>query len=339
MPKISIIVPVYGVEEYLRPCVDSILSQTFTDFELIFVDDGSPDNCGVICDAYAQKDDRVRVLHQENRGVSEARNNGVAAAKGEYISFVDGDDLLNPVFCEAMTDMLRDSNCDFSAAGIMRFHDEDQLPDPVKPNSETVILSGVQYLEKQLSQGFSVCGKMFRRSVFQSAAFCPERRHEDIIFPADLAKTQRNGVCFIDAQLYYYRQHKNSFMSRGKNHCSPDRVFAGAYLFDTVLEIAPELSEKAFDYAVSYPWSFVDGIYVDRSFRANKVFIESLRQFLLENLQTVKECRSIDKTVRTRMLLFSKSPFIYGINAYIRLLRVYLFHILKKDPYADGHGI
>ncbi len=94
MPAVSVIVPVYKVEPYLRRCVDSILAQTFTDFELILVDDGSPDNCGAICDEYAEKDSRVKVIHKKNGGVSSARNMGLDAARGEYIYFCDGDDYI-----------------------------------------------------------------------------------------------------------------------------------------------------------------------------------------------------------------------------------------------------
>jgi len=90
-PKISIIVPVYKVEPYLRKCIDSILAQTFTDFELILVDDGSPDGCGKICDEYAKKDNRILVIHKSNGGLSSARNAGLEIAKGEYIGFVDSD--------------------------------------------------------------------------------------------------------------------------------------------------------------------------------------------------------------------------------------------------------
>lgn len=91
-PKISIIVPVYEVEPYIHKCVDSILAQTFTDFELILVDDGSPDNCGEICDEYEENDSRIRVIHKENGGPSSARNAGLNIAKGDYIGFVDSDD-------------------------------------------------------------------------------------------------------------------------------------------------------------------------------------------------------------------------------------------------------
>ena len=95
-PEISVIVPVYRVEKYLNDCIDSILAQTFTDFELILVDDGSPDGCPALCDVAAAKDSRIRVIHQKNRGLSGARNAGLDAAEGEWIAFVDSDDMLLP---------------------------------------------------------------------------------------------------------------------------------------------------------------------------------------------------------------------------------------------------
>ena len=95
MPKLSVIVPVFNTEKYLRECIESILNQTFTDFELILVDDGSTDKSGVICDEYAQLDDRIRIIHQENAGVTRARKRGVEIALGEYITFVDSDDWID----------------------------------------------------------------------------------------------------------------------------------------------------------------------------------------------------------------------------------------------------
>lgn len=92
--------PVYKVEKYLNECIDSILAQTFTDFELILVDDGSPDNCPALCDAAAEKDSRVRVIHQQNKGLSGARNAGINVARGNWLGFVDSDDMIDPTFCE-----------------------------------------------------------------------------------------------------------------------------------------------------------------------------------------------------------------------------------------------
>ena len=95
MPDVSIIVPIYNVERYLSRCIDSILSQSFIDFELILLDDGSPDRCGFICDEYAVKDDRIRVIHQENAKISATRNAGLDAAEGEWIAFIDADDWIH----------------------------------------------------------------------------------------------------------------------------------------------------------------------------------------------------------------------------------------------------
>ena len=104
-PLISVIVPVYKVEEYLARCVDSILGQTYRNLEILLVDDGSPDRCGVMCDEYASRDSRIRVIHKENGGLSSARNAAIDAARGEYIGFVDSDDWIEPETYEALLDM------------------------------------------------------------------------------------------------------------------------------------------------------------------------------------------------------------------------------------------
>ena len=117
-PLISVIVPVYRVEAYLERCVKSILSQTYKNLEVILVDDGSPDQCPAICDACAEKDARVKVIHQENKGLSGARNAGINAASGEYLAFVDSDDYVSPHFIEELYQLLQDTGC---AIGQCRF--------------------------------------------------------------------------------------------------------------------------------------------------------------------------------------------------------------------------
>lgn len=124
MPELSIIVPVYKVEKYLPRCIDSILAQTFGDFELILIDDGSPDGCGRICDEYARKDKRIVVIHQKNMGVSAARNAGLDIAHGRYIGFVDSDDWIEPQMYEVMMDAIRENGADMAVCGV-RYADED----------------------------------------------------------------------------------------------------------------------------------------------------------------------------------------------------------------------
>lgn len=118
MPELSIIVPVYKVEKYLPKCIDSILAQTFRDFELILIDDGSPDNCGAICDEYAARDSRIKVIHQENAGVSAARNAGLDIATGTFLGFVDSDDWIEPEMYETMIATAKEKQVDVVVCGI-----------------------------------------------------------------------------------------------------------------------------------------------------------------------------------------------------------------------------
>ena len=122
MKLISIIVPVYQVDKYLERCVNSILSQTYKSIELILVDDGSPDRCGAICDEIAQKDNRVRVIHKQNGGLSSARNAALDIAQGEYITFIDGDDMIHPRMLEWMIQELESSGADIVSTGLTSFH-------------------------------------------------------------------------------------------------------------------------------------------------------------------------------------------------------------------------
>ena len=123
MPKLSIIVPVYNVEKYIRKCIDFILGKTFKDFELILVDDGSPDNCGEICESYARNDNRIRVIHRANGGLSAARNTGLSYATGKYIGFVDSDDYVSPVMYEKLINSIEKHNADICKCGYNEFDD------------------------------------------------------------------------------------------------------------------------------------------------------------------------------------------------------------------------
>ena len=115
---ISVIVPIYRVEPYLRQCVKSILDQTYRDIEVLLIDDGSPDRCGEICDEYARKDNRVRVFHTENQGLSAARNLGLREAKGEFIGFVDSDDWIEPDMYEVLLKRMQDTGADIGVSGF-----------------------------------------------------------------------------------------------------------------------------------------------------------------------------------------------------------------------------
>lgn len=173
MPELSIIVPVYKVEKYLPRCIDSILAQTFGDFELVLIDDGSPDGCGRICDEYARKDKRIVVIHQKNMGVSAARNAGLDIARGRYIGFVDSDDWIEPQMYEVMMDAIRENGADMAVCGV-RYADEDGKFTRADRLSEGVysrdgLLEDVFAMPNKLGGG--CCNKVFDASKTASVRF------------------------------------------------------------------------------------------------------------------------------------------------------------------------
>lgn len=213
MPEISVIVPVYRAEDYLHACVDSILSQTVSDFELILVDDGSPDGCGAICDDYAARDSRVRVIHQENQGQAAARNHALAVAKGEWVCFVDSDDAVHPQMLERLGQAAAESG---AAMSMCRMLEAPEMPEdfstPVEVSWELLSMeeeSLVAMFDAGDYPGWVACAKLIRRELVQSHLFCPGRVYEDneaVCHWIYGAKT----VASIPHSLYFYRTNPGS---------------------------------------------------------------------------------------------------------------------------------
>lgn len=167
---VSIIVPVYKVEEYLAACVESVLAQTYRHLEVILVDDGSPDGCGAICDRYAQMDGRVKVIHKTNGGLSDARNAGMAIATGEFLMFVDSDDLLTADAVQTLLELALKENAELVIGGHDRFED---VPKPAAqewPRHE--VLSPVEAMADMFRNGCAAWARIYRRQI-----------HEDILYP------------------------------------------------------------------------------------------------------------------------------------------------------------
>lgn len=205
---ISVIVPVYKVEQYLAACVDSILAQTYTDLELILVDDGSPDRCGEICDSYAGQDPRVRVIHQKNRGLSGARNAGLDVARGEYITFIDSDDLVSPRYLAVLLQAMEDDGADCSVCRPAQFEDGRTPKLGDGESSENKALSGkeacVMLYDGLTEMPVNAWGKLFRRALIGELRFPEGRLHEDQAF-TPLVCYRAKRVSAVGARLYAYR--------------------------------------------------------------------------------------------------------------------------------------
>lgn len=216
MSTISVITPVYNVEKYIHRCIDSILAQTFSDFELILVDDGSPDRCGVICDEYAAKDDRIVVLHQENRGQAAARNRALDMARGEYIAFVDSDDWVHPRFLEVLLSNAREQQADVSVCGHRKV--TDIVPFQEVGNSSADALSGEEFVRLGLTgqipnRVWLLWDKLFRRECFERIRMPVGRINED---NATVYKVlyEAKRVAFCDVPLYYYFYNETSTVNQ-----------------------------------------------------------------------------------------------------------------------------
>lgn len=216
-PTISIIVPVYDVELYIQQCIDSIRRQTYPELEIILVDDGSPDNCGVICDENSARDSRITVLHKENGGLSSARNCGIEAAAGKYIAFVDGDDAIHPQYIEILAGMCAQYGCDIAQCGFLAVA-EDSVKLPVNPCQFLDLYSGREALGKMCQRGeavkYSVAwNKLYRRELFEDIRYPEGRIHEDEFITYRLL-WKAEKIAVTNQYLYYYLQRPTSIMGR-----------------------------------------------------------------------------------------------------------------------------
>lgn len=209
MCEISIIVPVYKVEKYLEKCVDSILAQTFTDFELILVDDGSPDRSGAMCDEYAQKDSRVRVIHKENGGLSSARNAGIDVAKGRYLGFVDSDDYIAADMYELLYQEITQSQADLAICGIYDVYEG--KPPKIKKKIHEVVSPEEALLLILQGNIISVhaYNKLYKKNLFDEIRYPIGKYHEDSFIIVDVLD-KCNKVAINSSQKYYYFHREGS---------------------------------------------------------------------------------------------------------------------------------
>lgn len=215
MAEVSVIVPVYQVEKYIRQCIESILAQTFTDFELILVDDGSKDHSGQICDEYAARDRRVRVIHKENGGLSDARNKGMDHAAGNYFMFVDSDDYIAPNMTECLYQNIRKEDADIAACNFRCVFEQDGERD-FSTENKAEVLSGTEIFynrKNERNYGFWTVAwnKLYKAETFKNMRFRFGKYHEDEFWANDLYQMDIKAVAVPDC-LYCYRQRSNSIM-------------------------------------------------------------------------------------------------------------------------------
>ena len=300
MAEVSIIVPVYQVENYIRQCIDSILVQTFTDFELILVDDGSKDKSGQICDEYAVLDQRVKVIHKENGGLSDARNCGMDQAVGNYFMFVDSDDYIASTMLEYLYKALTNKEADIAVCNFLYFFEEDRKRD-FSTNIQSEVLSGAEiFYSRKNERVYGIWtvawNKLYKRETLGNVRFRFGKYHEDEFWANDIYQLDIKIVTIPEC-LYYYRQRDNSIM--GKKSAARN------------LDIIEALQERIYIYLKKPE-------YADQAYKVLVFSLEYLEESKRLKTSEAEEKRFIQSENRTKDILKqlrkTKLPIMKGLS-------------------------
>ena len=245
-PLISVIVPIYNVEKYLARCVDSIVNQTYKNLEIILVDDGSPDRCPQMCDDYAEKDSRIKVVHKKNGGLSDARNAGMAVATGEYISFIDSDDYVSDDFFECLLDVMNKENSDIAECSVVKFYEDnrfDEFSDDLSVKTyDTQDAMSALIAENPFHQ--HVWNKLYKIELVKDIPYAVGKLNEDEFWTYRVFG-RANKVARINKTMYYYFQRSSSIMGVGYNIRRLDALEGKANRQKYIENNFPELSTQA----------------------------------------------------------------------------------------------
>lgn len=315
MPKISIIIPVYQVEKYLERCLKSVIEQTFCNYECILVDDGSPDHSGEICDWYAEKEPRFTVIHKENGGLSSARNAALEVAVGEYICFLDSDDLLHPQALEIMLGMIITNDADMTAAKLREFSDEVPCMDSYS-EVKSDILTQEDFIDNLLPENFgkisvTACGKLYKKEVFRSIRFPEGEIYEDLRIFLDVLLSCKI-IAVLNTPLYYY--YKNPASITRSSYLAHDRfgefVVREKYIdFYCKLDQTEQMQYALNDYLTFFMRNyFAVTLCYPQKKQALKPHIVIFRTHLQEILINVHICR-MRKICTVGMLCFPRLTY------------------------------
>jgi len=294
-PLISVIVPVYKVEPYLRKCVDSIIAQTYTNLEIILVDDGSPDNCGKICDEYAEKDSRIKVVHKENGGLSDARNAGLDIMQGEYVAFVDSDDWVLSNYVKDMHENLMKYDADISVSGIIYVYE----------NNKKNITLAVSDIDGLYTQQEAVENLFYQKGIYPSAysKLYKAKLFENICYPKgkineDSAITYKifclcDKISYTKTSNYYYLQRVGSIEN---SRFSPKKMDA----IDIVDEMLVWIEKNKPEYKKAAICRFIG-----MNLRIYREIVRNKEDFSIEK----KKIKNNIKKYRLQVILNAKAKF------------------------------
>lgn len=318
-PMISVIVPIYNVEKYLRACIDSILTQTYKNLEIILVDDGSSDGCGAICDEYKEKDQRITVIHQKNRGLSGARNAGIDIAQGQYIGFIDSDDTIEPQMFEILLNNMRKNGAKISICGRKIVDESGNITEPKYIHKKKMVLDGksaIIEMNSHKSFDMSACDKLYDITLWTDIRYPEGKLSEDffVIFHL-LDKAQK--IVWTPEPLYKYLQRNNS-ISRNKV-IKQDFIEASEEQMLYIHEKYPDIDYVGKSAYASACLTIYD-LYLKRKMKCSTDLTKLYQKRVKACLIAIKENPTLDIRKKIQAYLFVVSPQLYSV----------IFKILKK---------
>lgn len=321
MPEISVIIPVYNVEAYLRRCIDSVLSQSFKDLEVLLIDDGSTDSSGDICDEYAKADERITVIHKENGGLSDARNVGIDNAKGENIFFLDSDDYIENNSLSVLYENLVRENADISVGGTYNCYQNKKIPQ--YPTIEYGTFSGVEALREVLAGRLipgEIWGKIIKAELLDTLRFRKGRTYEDAFIMPDLMMSA-NKVVVTTEPLHNYLHRSGSITTVAFSEKKFDIVDAYKYTKEFVAANCPSLISYA-DFRLLWAYFVVlDSMLLNEEYKKIPQYKETVK-YLKRNWLNVVKCKHFRKSRRLAAVILKVSVKMYR--------RMMLFYIRKN---------
>lgn len=269
---ISVVVPIYNVEKYLKSCIDSIINQTYKNLEIILVDDGGTDKCPHICDEYENKDQRIKVIHKENGGLSDARNAGIKQAKGQYISFVDSDDDISPYMYNKLYKNIKQYNADISVCNYVFIYDGNKY-NQGKTN-QTISMTSEEALDMLYDTnkyGNFAWNKLYKTTLFNDIKFPYGKKYEDIFVMHELYN-KANKLVFLDEGLYNYYSRESSIL--------------GTESIDAIIDYFDGMITRAKSEATKGREKYLASILLNRILKSQKTIynkkLDSLKRELLK---------------------------------------------------------
>lgn len=321
MKKVSVIIPVYNVEIYLKKCIESVLKQSYSNLEILLINDGSTDNSGAICEEFSFKDDRIRVIHQTNKGLSEARNKGLDYSQGDYITFLDSDDYIESDMYEILVENIEKYNCDVAVCASKIIY-ENIKPIKQKLISEKRIFKNEEIINFLLDEmDNAVWNKMYKSEVIQNIRFKEGKIHgEDLYFNLQVFKNC-NSLIYDNRQKHNYLKRKNSITTATFSNKSLDEVYFKDLIYTFISENYPLIEGKVKRLTFVSRLNVCRKIYLCKNKKDFNQLLIEYKNYLKDNFSSVKPFLKRKELIEYILLINISNFYIIVIKFLKRRMR------------------